>query len=182
MQGLSNFFLDCALLFLVNLKLLVYKVFFGGAIRGVWFIKSRSFPSLRLRNGTLTLGKVKFRSHCQVFCDEGNVIINDGVFFNNNCSINSKGVVSIGDNTIFGESVKIYDHNHTLTDLKPDLNQFTVQNVSIGKNCWFGSNCIILAGVSICEGVTVGAGCVVSKDITEPGVYVSNCAKLRKVR
>ena len=39
-----------------------------------------------------------------------------------------------------------------------------------------GSNTTILP-VNICDNVVIGAGAVVTKNITEPGVYVGNPAK-----
>ena len=39
------------------------------------------------------------------------VKIGDNVFFNNGTSIAAKEKIEIGDNCIFGENVKIYDHN-----------------------------------------------------------------------
>lgn len=44
--------------------------------------------------------------------------------------------------------------------------------VTIGKYCYIGTAATILPGLSICDAVTVGAGAVVTKDITQPGVYV----------
>lgn len=46
----------------------------------------------------------------------------------------------------------------------------------IGNNVSIGSNATILP-VSICENVVVGAGSVVTRDITEPGIYAGNPAR-----
>ncbi|HTC13222.1 MAG TPA: acyltransferase [Chthoniobacterales bacterium] len=47
----------------------------------------------------------------------------------------------------------------------------------IGDRVSIGTNATILP-VTICDQVVVGAGAVVTKDITEPGVYVGNPARL----
>jgi galactoside O-acetyltransferase len=47
-------------------------------------------------------------------------------------------------------------------------------SVYIGKFCVIGANSVILPGVKIGEGVSVGAGSVVSKDLDPWGVYVGN--------
>ncbi|USD65119.1 acyltransferase [Vibrio sp. SCSIO 43136] len=47
----------------------------------------------------------------------------------------------------------------------------------IGNDVSLGSNVTVLP-VSICDNVVVGAGAVVTKDITVPGIYVGNPAKL----
>jgi acetyltransferase-like isoleucine patch superfamily enzyme len=51
----------------------------------------------------------------------------------------------------------------------------------IGDHVSIGSNATILA-VSVCDHVVIGAGSVVTKDITVPGIYAGNPArKLRSV-
>lgn len=40
---------------------------------------------------------------------------------------------------------------------------------TIGDNCYFGSGAKVIGAVTIADDVTVGAGAVVTKDITEPG-------------
>ena len=49
----------------------------------------------------------------------------------------------------------------------------------IGNNVSIGSNATILP-VSICDDVVIGAGAVVTKNITEPGVYAGNPARFMK--
>lgn len=47
----------------------------------------------------------------------------------------------------------------------------------IGNNVSIGTNSTILP-VSICDNAVIGAGSVVTKDITEPGIYAGNPAKI----
>ena len=54
--------------------------------------------------------------------------------------------------------------------------------VSIGENCWFGSNVTVLGGVSIGSGCVVGAGSVVTKDMPGNSVIVGNPARVFKNR
>ena len=49
------------------------------------------------------------------------------------------------------------------------------QKTNIGNNVYIGSNATILP-VTICDNVVIGAGAVVTKDITETGVYAGNPA------
>jgi acetyltransferase-like isoleucine patch superfamily enzyme len=53
------------------------------------------------------------------------------------------------------------------------------ERTRIGNHVCIGSNATILP-VRICDGVVVGAGAVVTKDITQPGIYAGNPA--RKLR
>lgn len=48
---------------------------------------------------------------------------------------------------------------------------------TIGNNVSIGTNATILP-VTICDDVVVGAGAVVTKNVTEPGVYAGNPARL----
>ncbi len=48
------------------------------------------------------------------------------------------------------------------------------QPIKIGKFSIIGANCIILPGVTIGEGVAVGAGSVITKDLAPWGVYIGN--------
>lgn len=50
-------------------------------------------------------------------------------------------------------------------------------HTSIGNNVSIGSNATIMP-VSICDGVVVGAGSVVTKDLSVPGIYAGNPARL----
>ena len=55
------------------------------------------------------------------------------------------------------------------------------KSTRIGSHVSIGTNATVLP-VTICDHVVVGAGAVVTKDITEPGFYVGNPArKLRSV-
>ena len=50
------------------------------------------------------------------------------------------------------------------------------KHTKIGNHVSIGTNATILP-VAICDRVVIGAGSVVTKDITEPGVYAGNPAK-----
>lgn len=53
------------------------------------------------------------------------------------------------------------------------------KSTRLGSHVSVGTNATVLP-VTICDNVVIGAGAVVTKDITEPGIYVGNPA--RKVR
>ena len=55
-------------------------------------------------------------------------------------------------------------------------NQSLWDETKIGNNVSIGTNSTILP-VTICDNVVIGAGSVVTKNITEPGIYVGNPAK-----
>ena len=113
---------------------------------------------------------VYFRKHCHLFLDKnGRLEIGKDVFFNNYCSISCLGNIEIGENTLFGEGVKMYDHNHKYGVVNSDLvvkkNEFKIGSIIIGKKCWIGSNVTILNNVEIGDNVIIGAGCLIYKSI-----------------
>ena len=74
-------------------------------------------------------------------CDNAQCIIGKNVFFNNYCSVTSMKKIEIGDDCIFGENVKIYDHNHNYKDKEYLIREqgCSADEVVIGNNCWIGS-------------------------------------------
>jgi len=55
-----------------------------------------------------------------------------------------------------------------------------VNGTIIGENCYIGAGTKIAGGITICDDVVVGANSFVTKDITEPGIYVGIPAKFLK--
>ena len=113
---------------------------------------------------------VYFRRFCNInVLNSGELFIGNDVFFNNYCSINCLGKISIGANSIFGEGVKIYDHNHVYSFandiLNVNRNEFKIGFVDIGKNCWIGSNVTILNNVTIGDNVIIGANNLIYKSV-----------------
>jgi acetyltransferase-like isoleucine patch superfamily enzyme len=112
---------------------------------------------------------VIFKEFCSVLIFPGaSLSVGKNVFFNNYCSINCLQEIKVGDNTLFGEGVKLYDHNHEYernTNLKIHPDKFTLGAISIGENCWIGSNVTILKAVTIGSNVIIGANCLIYKSI-----------------
>lgn len=110
--------------------------------------------------------------------------IGDDCFFNNDCSINALKSIKIGKGTIFGEGVKIYDHNHRFSDLQKSIkNQgFVSDEITIGNHCWIGSNVIILKGAKISDNCVIGAGVVVKEFIPSNTIVKQNLYITEKIR
>lgn len=123
-------------------------------------------------NGTrITFGNsVTFRNSFSLMIGKnGRVSIGANCFFNNGCSINCLDSVKIGAGTIFGENVKIYDHNHRFADFSVPIKEqgYTQAPVSIGRHCWLGSNVVVLKGAVIGDNCVIGAGCVIEGEIPD---------------
>lgn len=83
--------------------------------------------------------------------------------------------VEIGRHCFIGHGVMFA--NDMFRDGAPNPARESWGKITLGDNVSVGSNATILA-VSICDGVVIGAGSVVTKSITEKGVYAGNPATL----
>lgn len=120
---------------------------------------------------------VTFRAGFSLSIDgDGKVTIDDDCFFNNNCSINCLQSVSIGKGSVFGENVKIYDHNHRFADFSIPIKVqgYSIGKVSIGDHCWIGSNVVILKGSQIEDNCVIGAGCIVNGFVPQGTIVKCN--------
>jgi acetyltransferase-like isoleucine patch superfamily enzyme len=107
------------------------------------------------------------------------VEIQKGVTIGKRCRIQSHSficeLVAIGDECFISHGVMF------INDLfvnggpagKPDLWRAT----KLGNHVSIGTNATVLP-VTICDHVVIGAGAVVTKDVTVPGFYVGNPARL----
>lgn len=84
-------------------------------------------------------------------------------------------LVEIGENCFIGHSVCFI--NDTFSRGGPANGDKKLwKNTLIGSNVSIGSNATILP-VSICNDVVIGAGSVVTKNISKSGIYAGNPAK-----
>ncbi len=85
-------------------------------------------------------------------------------------------LVTLGDDCFIGHGVMfVNDLFQTGGPAGPDRSLWKATR--IGSRVSLGSN-VTLLPVSICDDVVIGAGAVVTKDITKPGIYAGNPAKL----
>lgn len=117
-------------------------------------------------------------------------ILGDDVFVGPFCEIQSEvivgprtkiqshtficSLVSLGADCFVGHGVMfVNDRFSAGGPAQGDKNLW--QSTKIGNNVSIGSNATILP-VEICDNVVIGAGAVVTRTITEPGVYFGNPA------
>jgi acetyltransferase-like isoleucine patch superfamily enzyme len=121
------------------------------------------------RLAKVTIGsQTVFRKNCTINMEgQGKLTIGKGSFFNNGCSISCLGTIAIGDDTLFGEGVRLYDHNHVFNQAGKLVKTqgYAVGKIKIGNNCWIGSNCVILKDVEIGDNVVIGASCLISTSV-----------------
>ena len=84
-------------------------------------------------------------------------------------------LVTIGDGCFIGHGV-MFINDVFSTGGPAQGNKDLWKQTTIGNNVSIGSNASVLP-VSICDNVVIGAGSVVTKNITKPGIYAGNPAK-----
>jgi acetyltransferase-like isoleucine patch superfamily enzyme len=103
-----------------------------------------------------------------------------GAVIGKRCRIQSHSfvcdLVTIGDDTFIGHGVMFT--NDLFKEGSPERNDASKWKATrIGSNVSIGSNVTMLP-VTVCDHVVIGAGSVVTKDISEPGIYAGNPARL----
>lgn len=84
-------------------------------------------------------------------------------------------LVTIGDECFIGHSVMFV--NDRFASGRPARGDTTKwEATTIGDRVFIGSNATIMP-VSICDDVVIGAGSVVTKSISRPGIYAGNPAR-----
>lgn len=126
------------------------------------------------RNAKLNLGKMVNITRAALGVRENAFLdIKDGVFMNSGMIVTCREYVSIGEDTLFGPNVLIYDHDHAINqDGIVEKKKFVTKPVVIGKNCWIGAGTIILKGTTIGDNCIVGAGCVLNETYPDNSVII----------
>ncbi|KAK4239936.1 hypothetical protein C8A03DRAFT_42478 [Achaetomium macrosporum] len=116
-------------------------------------------------------------------CDYGyNIHIGNNVSIGRNCLINDVCEVRIGNNVIISPNVCIYTGTCSTNPRYRNGNQGTQYGkpVIIEDDVWIAANVVILPGVRIGKGSTVGAGSVVTKDVATWSIYMGQKAGHRR--
>ena len=101
---------------------------------------------------------------------------------NNNFTAISEGPgIFIGENTIIGYSVQIYDTDfHTINIKRLGTRDYPKSTVVIGNNVWIGNNCILLKGCSVGDNSVIAAGSIVTKKFGENLIIGGTPARILK--
>lgn len=104
----------------------------------------------------------------------------DNVYVNSNSTWIDTCLISVGARTLIGPNCSFYSGTHPVdpTIRNGTKGPETGKPITVGEDCWFGGNCVVLPGVTIGKGVVVGAGSVVTKDVPEYTVVAGNPARM----
>lgn len=115
-------------------------------------------------------------------CNYGGNYVRFGhrVFINANCTFQPAGGVEIGDDAYIGSDVKFYTTIHPIDPEERTTGKASMRPIRIGNKVWLGGGAIILPGVEIGEGSTIGAGSVVTRSIPPFCVAAGNPCRVLK--
>ena len=133
----------------------------------------------KARRAVLRIGR-GFRARQNVELNvRGNaqVSVGDEVFMNSGCIITAREKISIGDHTIFGPNVIVYDHDHRIEDGHVLENDFVTEAVTIGHHVWIGAGSIILKGSCIEDHCVIAAGSIVKGKVPSGSILVQKREK-----
>ncbi|KAJ5631835.1 maltose/galactoside acetyltransferase [Penicillium longicatenatum] len=109
-----------------------------------------------------------------------NITIGRDCFINWNVTILDTSLVVIGDRVQIATGVSIFTAGHDTSVLSRRKNVEFGHPIFIEDDCWIGGNVLILPGVRIGKGCTIGAGSTVTKDIPPYSVAVGSPCRVVK--
>jgi acetyltransferase-like isoleucine patch superfamily enzyme len=187
------------------LRLLVFKrqvglVFVGAGVevrchshltlgRGVT-LDSHVFIDALSRQGVKIGRAVSLGRHTAIRCTGSFADLGVGVEIGEGTGIGpfgylgAAGGIRIGRNVIMGNHVSFLAENHRTDDIHQliKLQGTTRQGITVGDDCWIGSNVVFLDGCSVGSGCIIGAGAVVRGHIPDRAIAVGVPARVVRTR
>jgi acetyltransferase-like isoleucine patch superfamily enzyme len=119
-----------------------------------------------------------------IAANSGSLEVGSYVHIGSSCYLACSGGITLSDFCGLSQGVRIYSisddySGESLTNPTIPLRflNLKIASVLIGKHVIIGSGSVVLPGVTVCEGSSVGALSLVSKSLSEWGVYVGCPAK-----
>lgn len=155
------------------IRRLVFKIRYGRRFKSSWIERLSPSASIKLfGKGKVSLGyNVNLDSYVDVLAHgNGEIMIGDRVYMNRYCMISCHDRVVIGDNCMFGPSVKIFDNNHKFAKDMGVFPEVKSGKIIVGNNCWIASNVVLLKGTKIGNNCIIGAGCTINSEIPDNSI------------
>ena len=132
-------------------------------------------------NQGITIGSRVFVGRNSILsCKNGNIHLEDGANIGFNCEVFSADTVRIGQDTLLAAYVYVIGGDHAVTDRSAAVNAQArvAAGVTIGEGVWIGAGAKVLDGVTIGNRAIVGAGAVVRTAVPDGATAVGVPAKL----
>ncbi|MFH6563742.1 acyltransferase [Aeromonas caviae] len=147
--------------------------------------KASIYGACRIKIGN----NVRIDDFCVLSSGDGGIEIGSYIHIAVYSSLIGAGKIILSDFSNISSKVAIYSSNddysgnYMTNPMVPEMyTNVTHANVTIGKHVIIGSGAVILPGITLHEGVAVGALSLVTKDCDAFGVYIGSPAKRIKSR
>ena len=104
----------------------------------------------------------------------------EGTFVNHGCYFMDGGTIQIGQNVFIGPFCGFYTASHPMKYTERNKGMERALPIVVGDNCWFGANVSVLQGVTIGAGCVIAAGSVVTEDVPENCLIAGVTAAIKK--
>jgi maltose O-acetyltransferase len=129
------------------------------ALRQAWY---RKVLGMRIGEGSALLMDLYIYIRGRPRPGQPAISIGRMTVINQQCSLDSRGGLTIGDYVSISPGAWIFTDSH---DIHDPLFREVLAPVVIGDHAWIGSRALILPGVTVGEGAVVAAGAVVTGDV-----------------
>lgn len=131
-----------------------------------------------------SLGKNTLISDNVTITEVKNVAIGYNVSIHKYVFLEGRGGLEIGNNVAIAPYTSIWTSNHKFNDNNMPIRDqgYSMGKVVIEDDVWIGAHVVVLPGVRVGQGAVIGAGSVVTKNVTNHSVNAGNPAKVIRMR
>lgn len=115
------------------------------------------------------------------YCDYGyNIKIGQQFYCNHNTVMLDGAPITFGDRVFIGPNCSFSTATHPLDYKTRAQGLEQALPISVGDDVWFGSNVVVVQGITIGSRVVIGAGSVVTRDIPDDVIAFGNPCRVQR--
>lgn len=130
-----------------------------------------SYRAWLLRRFGATIGKGAVIRPTATITYPWKIVLGENVWIGDDVNLYSLGEIVVGSNSVVSQGCYICAADHDYQDINFSIRQ---RPIRIGSGVWLSARTFVCPGVTIADGVVVGAASVVTKNLDQPGVYAGN--------